>query len=196
MKKTLVKIVPFLFMASLLATGCSQTGTTAYKLVPQHGTGSGLRSIPAPDAPPVYQGKVLLVSKKAKTISIEVGKGADLKTVLVKYDDKTKGMENAVAEHASIIKYEMRAGEPWATDVQPKLAKLPDGVTEIKTADLKAVVDKGDKITLVDSRPAKRSAQSSLPGTISIPVDEFQAQANKLPANKDELLVFYCGGPT
>ncbi len=90
----------------------------------------------------------------------------------------------------------MRGNEPWATVVKPKLAKLPEGVTELKTADLKAILDKGEKIILVDSRPAKRFAPSSLPGAINIPVDEFKTQANKLPANKDEILVFYCGGPT
>lgn len=197
MKKTLVKFIPFLIMASFLSVGCSQTGTTTSKVIPQHGTSDASRSVTMPVAEsPVYMGSVLDVSKKAKVISIEVGKGAEAKNVLVKFDDKTQGIEHAVAGHASIINYEMRGGEPWATVVKPKLAKLPEGVTEVKTTDLKAMQDKGEKFTLVDSRPAKRFAPSNLPGAINIPVDEFQAQANKLPANKDELLVFYCGGPT
>lgn len=195
MKKKLIKFIPFLIMASFLATGCTQTGTTPPKLIPQHGTGNGSRSIVIAQAP-VYMGSVLDVSNKAKVISIEVGKGAAAKTILVKFDDKTKGIEHAVAGHAAIINYEMRKGEPWATVVKPKLAKLPAGVTEVKTPDLKAMLDKGEKFTLIDSRPAKRFAPSALPGAISIPVDEFKTQANKLPENKDELLVFYCGGPT
>jgi hypothetical protein len=195
MKKKLIKFIPFLIMASFLTTGCTQTGTTAPKLIPQHGTSSGSRSILLATVP-VYMGNVADVSRKAKVIAIEVGKGAAAKTILVKFDDKTKGIENAVAGHASIINYEMRAGEPWATVIKPKLAKLPPGVTEVKTAELKTMMDKGEKFTLVDSRPAKRSAASSLPGTINIPSDEFAKQASKLPENKDELLVFYCGGPT
>lgn len=195
MKKTLINFIPFLIMASLLAPGCTKTGTTPHKLVPQHGTSGQSRMITHTE-PLVYMGSVLDVSNKAKIISIEVGKGAEAKTILVKFDDKTKGTEHAVAGHASIINYEMRGNEPWATVVKPKLAKLPEGVTELKTADLKAILDKGEKITLVDSRPTKRFAPSSLPGAINIPVDEFKAQANKLPANKDEILVFYCGGPT
>ena len=195
MQKTLIKFVPFLIMASFLATGCTQTGTTPHKLVPQHGTSGGNRSIVYAEVP-VYMGSVLDVSNKAKIIFIEVGKGAEAKTFLVKFDDKTQGIENAVAGHASIINYEMRENEPWATVIKPKLAKLPEGVTEIKTTELKAMQDKGDKFTLVDSRPAKRFAPSSLPGAINIPVDEFNDKASKRPANKDELLVFYCGGPT
>ncbi len=195
MKKTLIKFIPFLVMASLLTTGCSQTGTTPPKLIPQHGTSSGNRSVAFAEAP-VYTGSVKDVSKKAKVISIEVGKGADAKTILVKFDDKTQGVEHAVPGHASIINYEMRNGEPWATVVKPKLAKLPDGVTELKTADLKAKLDKGEKITLVDSRPVKRFAQSFVPGAINIPVDEFSKQVDELPKDKNELLVFYCGGVT
>lgn len=184
-------------MASFLTTGCAQTGTTVPKLVPQHGTSGGSRSINIPPkAPLVYVGNVSDVSKKAKVIAISVGKGAAAKTILVKFDDKTKGVEHASVGHASIINYEMRAGEPWATVVKPKLAKLPAGVTEIKTDELKALVDKGEKFTLIDSRPAKRASQGTLPGAIIIPSDVFKDQANKLPSNKDELLVFFCGGPT
>lgn len=195
MKKTLIKFIPFLIMASFLTTGCTQTGTTPKKLIAQHGTGSGSRSVLLAEVP-VYMGNVADVSNKAKVIAIEVGKGEAAKTILVKFDDKTKGIENAVPGHASIINYEMRGGEPWATVVKPKLAKLPSGVTEVKTAELKTMMDKGEKFTLVDSRPAKRFAASNLPGAINIPSDEFEKQANMLPENKDELLVFYCGGPT
>lgn len=195
MKKKLVKFIPFLIMASFLATGCTQTGTTVHKLIPQHGTGSGSRSIVIPEVP-AYMGNVADVSNKAKVIAIEVGKGAAAKTVLVKFDDKTKGIEHAVSGHASIINYEMRGGEPWATVIKPKLAKLPAGVTAIKSADMKAMLDKGEKLTLVDSRPAKRFASSSILGAISIPSDEFKTQTSKLPENKDELLIFFCGGPT
>lgn len=194
MKKTLNKLVPFLIMASFLMTGCTQTGSTP-KIIPQHGTSGEARS-QVQAATPVYMGNVLEVSKKAKVISIEVGKGENARTMMVRFDDQTKGLENAVAGHGSIINYEMRGNEPWATVIKQKLVKLPDGVTEIKSADLKTLLDKGEKFTLIDSRPAKRFASSNLPGAINIPVDEFKNQANKLPENKDELLVFYCGGPT
>lgn len=195
MQKTLIKFIPFLIMASLLTTGCTQTGTTAAQLTAQNGTSDSAKSI-APEAIPVYVGSVKDVSNKAKIISIEVGKGAEAKTILVKFDDKTKGIEHAVAGHASIINYEMRDGEPWATVIKPKLAQLPAGVTEVKTAELKAMLDKGEKFTLIDSRPAGRNAQGSLPGAISIPDDEFNNQTSKLPADRDELLVFFCGGVT
>lgn len=195
MQKKLIKFIPLLIMTSFLATGCTKSGTPVAKLIPQHGTSSTSRMTVRTEAP-VYVGSVKDVSKKAKVISIEVGKGAAAKTILVKFDDKTKGVEHASVGHASIINYEMRAGEPWATVIKPKLAQLPAGVTEIKTADLKALVDKGEKLTLIDSRPANRASQGTLPGAVIIPSDVFQDQANKLPSNKDDLLVFFCGGPT
>ena len=112
MKKTLIKFILFLIMASFLTTGCPRTGTTTAKIIPQHGT-SGESRIMVRSESPVYIGSVLDVSNKAKVISIEVGKGTEAKTVLVKFDDnKTQGVEYAVAGHAAIINYEMRGGEP------------------------------------------------------------------------------------
>lgn len=194
MQKTLIKFIPFLIMASFLTTGCTQTGTTSAKIIPQHGTSSGSRNLDRDY--PIYMGNVSNVSNKAKVIAIDVGKGAAAKTILVKFDDKTKGIEHAVVGHASIIHFEMRGGEPWATVIKAKLAKLPDGVTEIKTAELKSMLDKDTKFTLVDARPANRAVVGSLPGAINIPSDDFKNQSNKLPENKDELLVIFCGGPT
>ena len=50
---------------------------------------------------------------------------------------------------------------------------------------------------LVDSRPAARYNQSHLPGAVSIPVPMLEKkQAALLPKDKNELIVFYCGGPT
>jgi len=194
MQKTLIKFIPFLIMASFLTTGCAQTGTTVPQLIPQHGTSGGSRIQDRPY--PIFVGNVSNVSNKAKVIAIDVGKGADAKTHLVKFDDKTKGIEYAVVGHASIINYEMRGGEPWATVIKAKLAQLPSGVTEIKTTELKSLLDQGTKFTLVDARPAKRSIEGSLPGAVNIPSDDFKAQANKLPESKDELVVAFCGGPT
>ena len=191
MQKKLIKFIPLLIMTSFLATGCTKSGTTVAKLIPQHGTSSTSRMTVRTEAP-VYIGSVKDVSKKAKVISIEVGKGAAAKTVLVKFDDKTKGIEHAVAGHASIINYEMRAGEPWATVIKPKLAKLPDGVSEIKTADLKAMLGKEVKLTLIDSRPPKSASQSSLPGAINSPADEFKNLSGKLQAHRNERRVFFC----
>lgn len=192
MQKTLTKFIPFFIMASFLVTGCNQ-GTSSTTTAAKPAVSTEAKKSQGP----VYKGKVVGKSNKAKTISIVVGKGEKAKTIMVKFDDKTKGVEHASKGHASIIFYEMRNGEPWATVVKPKLAKLPKGVTEIKTAELKALIDsKGDHL-LVDARPGKRYAAGHMPAAVSLSVPDYKTKAaSVLPKDKDKLLIFYCGGPT
>jgi predicted sulfurtransferase len=146
---------------------------------------------------PVYKGKVAGKSNKAKSISIVIGKGKEAKTIMVKFDDKTKGLEHASKGHASIIFYEMRDGQPWATVIKPKLAKLPKGVTEINTEELTSLIAAKSDFVLIDARPGKRYAAAHLPGAISIGTKAYKEKAaSALPKDKNKLLIMYCGGPT
>jgi len=192
MKKSMVKFIPFFIMASFLVTGCTQdTSSTTSAAKPASST------LEKKEESLVYKGKVVGKSNKAKSISIVVGNEKKAKTVMVKFDDKTTGVEHASKGHASIIFYEMRDGQPWATVVKPKLAKLPKGVTEIKTDELKALIDAKTDFTLVDARPAKIYAGAHMPGAINIGTKAYKkTAAKKLPKDKNTLLVMYCGGPT
>jgi len=52
-------------------------------------------------------------------------------------------------------------------------------------------------MVLVDSRPKrKKYDKGHIPTAINIPDTFFDKQKDKLPAEKDKLLVFYCEGPT
>ena len=192
MKKNILKFIPFFIMASFLVTGCNQgsksTATTAKPAVSTEAKkDQGLK----------YAGKVVGKSNKAKSISIVVGKGDKAKTIMVKFDDKTKGVEHASKGHASIIFYEMRDGQPWATVVKPKLAKLPKGVTEVKTDEVQTLVESKADFVLIDARPGKRYAAAHMPAAINLGTKEYKTQAaSLLPKDKNTLLVFYCGGPT
>lgn len=192
MKKSILKFISFLIMASFLMTGCNQgTSSTTAAAKP------AVSSYAQQSKDLVYKGKVVGKSNKAKSVSIVVGKGKDAKTIMVKFDDKTKGVEHASKGRASIIFYEMRDGQPWATVVKPKLAKLPKGVTEIKTAEMKALIDSKTEFVLIDARPSKRWSVSHMPGALNIGTKEYKKKAAKLlPKDKNILLVMYCGGPT
>ena len=175
------------FLALLLA-GCAQTpgkGPTA--------TGSA----PAAQQDTTYTGSIVGKSNKAKTISISVGQEGQAQTMMVKFDDNTKGLNFAEQGEAAIITWEQRGDDKVAVEVKPKLAKLPAGVSEIKTDELFALVDSGTAMTLVDARPESRYAQAHLPGAISIPVPKLKKAGEQvLPKDKNQLLIFYCGGPT
>lgn len=154
----------------------------------------------AAQADNVYQGKVTGVSKKAKSITVSVGKGDQAKMMMVKYDDATKGMEHAKDGEAAIITFELRGPDKVATDIKPKLATLPEGIKEIQPEELLPLVtagpDKG-RFALIDSRPAKRYDDGHVPGAISIPADDIETRgAALLPADKSTPLIFYCGGIT
>ena len=187
-KQQLLKFIPMALMLALLSYGCAQdagksTKAPAAAAKKQDGN--------------VYKGSVLGKSNKAKTISISVGKGDKAKTIMVKFDDNTQGVEHASTGHAAIIAYEMRNGEPWATVIKPKLAKLPEGVTEIKTDELVELLEKQTDLLLIDARPAKRYAAAHLPGAVNLSVPDYKEWASTvLPKDKNKLLVFYCGGPT
>jgi len=189
MKQNYKKFLPLAIMLSMLTWGCVQTQKT-------EDTATKSAAAMQQEAP-VYKGKIVGKSKKAKTISIAVGKGDKAKTVMVKFDSKTTGLDFAKKGEAAIINWEMRGSDKFATVIKPKLAKLPEGVLEIKSKDVKELLDKKSDIVLIDSRPEKPYAQSHLPGAISIPVNKMEASAHELlPVEKDKLLIFYCGGYT
>ena len=147
----------------------------------------------------VYAGKVVGLSKKAKTISIEVGPEGNTKTMMVKFDDATTGLEHADKDHAAIIEFKTVGSDRIATVIKPKLAKLPQGTVEMPVADLAALIAKGDADSyfLVDARPGKPFAMGSIPTAVSIPVEKMKEEGAKLlPADKGRMLVFFCGGVT
>ena len=54
-----------------------------------------------------------------------------------------------------------------------------------------------NELLLVDARPKKAKYDKGyIPSAISIPDSEFDKLKGKLPADKDTLLIFYCGGYT
>lgn len=139
----------------------------------------------------IYQGKIMGISRKAKSISIRVGK----ETKMVSFDDDTTGLGYIVKGHAAIISFELRDGKEFATVIKPKLVKLPEGVTTIEPEEVAALValgpEKGNYM-LIDSRPASRYHQAHIPTSVSIPVPLLEKEwAKLLPADKNTLLVFY-----
>ena len=58
-----------------------------------------------------------------------------------------------------------------------------------------AVVPARDDVTIVDSRPTrKKYDRGHVPGAVNIPDTFFDKQVDKLPEDKSQALVFYCGG--
>lgn len=60
---------------------------------------------------------------------------------------------------------------------------------------VKGVIDKGEYMALVDSRPKRKKYDlGHIPTAVSIPDMNFDELKGRLPAGKDQPVVFYCGG--
>lgn len=191
MNQNKLPLLPLCLALGLLAGGCTASKDAEVAKAP------AVQQDTQKSEQLVYEGEVAGVSERAKTLSITVGKGDQAKVMMVKFDDKTKGVNQAAKGRPVKVAYEMRGSDAFATDVQLKLAKLPPGVEEIKTSELQKLVKDNAPVFLVDSRPTARYDQAHLPGAHSIPLPVLEKkQAEVLPKDKNLMLVFYCGGIT
>lgn len=192
----LQKMALGLLLLSFVMTGCAGQKATSSAPQPAAPAAAPAQTTAKKDALS-YKGIVGDVSKKARTISIAVGPEGKTESMLVLFDDKTKGIEFAKKGDSVTIVYAMRDQQPVAVSIKPNLAKLPQGVTEIKTPELQGLIASKADLVLIDARPESRYAQSHLPGAISVSVEKMAKEmAAALPKEKDKMLVFYCGGPT
>ena len=65
----------------------------------------------------------------------------------------------------------------------------------ISREELKAKIDRGDGIVLVDAMGVEYFRHSHLPGAINLPVNEVKARAPELLPDKDAEIVVYCIDP-
>lgn len=146
-EKKLHQWISFLLLTGFLTAGPTLSTTPALA--------AESAAVSAAQSANTFAGRVTGKSNKAKTISIEVGG----KNEFVKFDDKTVGVEHAIEGEASIIQFELRSDDRFATTIKPKLASLPEGVKEIKTEELARLIALGPqkgKYLLIDSRPPAR----------------------------------------
>jgi len=60
-----------------------------------------------------------------------------------------------------------------------------------------ATVPQPEEVAIIDSRPYQpKYANGHIPTAINIPGSQFDKMTDKLPEDKNTLLIFYCGGPT
>lgn len=136
------------------------------------------------------------ISEKAETFSINAGV-----IWTVKFDDKTKlvGWAQPIGklpkEKEIAVTYVNKNGETYAQSISVKQpARLP--AEKVASTDFVADrVEKGDAL-IVDSRPAMRFYEGAIPGAINIFDAEFDKHIDKLPKDKNKMIVFYCAGPT
>lgn len=82
------------------------------------------------------------------------------------------------------------------------------GVRFITAPEVKGMMDRGERFSLIDARDEVHFRNGRLPGAISIPAEDAPLKAvdaqrpkrllypERLPPDRTRPLVFYCGGPT
>ncbi len=74
---------------------------------------------------------------------------------------------------------------------EPEWIKLD--YKEVDVAVVKAVQSENSAL-LIDARPYKKYLAETIPGAISIPDTNFDELKGRLPVNKDEKIIVFCGG--
>lgn len=141
-------------------------------------------------------GNLKTVSGKAQMIQLDTGA-----LWTVKFDENTKvknwnqPLNKLPKEKEVTITYVEKNGELYATlvNVKPPVAVDPSKI--LKVAEMKKIYDE-KKALIIDCRPAGRYNEGHIPGSINIWFAEFDKHIDKLPQDKNQLIVYYCQGPT
>ena len=140
----------------------------------------------------VVKGRIQTVSKKAGTVQI----GVKDKKVVIRIDKNTRLEGFASLNELSppdLIEAEREPGQA-ASRVKKIVFALPAGV-EIGTQQLLQIMTGKEPYKLYDARPVKRFGKAHIPSARPAhPRDDNFLSL--LPEDKNELIVFYCGGPT
>jgi hypothetical protein len=149
----------------------------------------------------LFAGKLVGVSRKAKTIQLNIGKHNEV----IYFDDATV-LENApsmkkIKKSACLrIRYFKKDGKNYAKKVTVKKGlKVPKeklaSVEEV--AALVAMGPEKGKYVLIDSRPPKFFNEGHVPTAVNMLYFKFDKLKDKiLPKNEETLQIYYCGGFT
>lgn len=137
-------------------------------------------------------------SMKAKSIQMKINN----KMELVKFNSETKvknvsDIKSLKGTIAMRVYYKMTGTDRVATKIvaKPKF-KVPENQL-MKVDELAKLVAQGPEkggYTLIDSRPPGGYQKGYIPTAINIPFPKMKAMADKLPKDKNRMVIFYCQG--
>ena len=146
----------------------------------------------------VIAGNLSGKSMKANSIQMKIGSRLEM----VKFTSETKisnipDIKSLKGGMALRVHYEVAGSDRVATRivVKPKIKVPPEQLINVK--ELTRLIEKGPEegaYTLVDSRPGPGYMKGHLPTAISIPFPKMKEMLDKLPKEKDHLVIFYCQG--
>jgi rhodanese-related sulfurtransferase len=145
-----------------------------------------------------------------KSLSMQIDVGAAAPQIL-RFDPKALKVIDAGVEktpehlrevkkrHEVQVTFVEKDGVKVASEVRFKGPAKIDPANLIDYAGVAKLVAEGPAktpYTLIDSRPLVRFQEGAIPTAIHLPFIGFDKFVDRLPKNKDQLVVFYCGGVT
>ena len=97
------------------------------------------------------------------------------------------------------VQYTEKDGKKLATLVvaKPAIKVAPEKLLKTEEVEkLVAVGPENGKYLLIDCRPAPKFMEGAIPTAINIPFPAFDKNIDKLPKDKNALIVYYCAGAT
>jgi len=192
----------FLPATLLIATQAAFAQAPAAPVKPSQPTFCSACHKPAPGEVAGYFDSVAF---KSQSIQLDVGAGPEI----LRFDPKTIKVIDAGVEknaehlrdvkkrHETRIAFVEKDGVKFATEIR---FKGPIKIAADKLIDYAGVaklVAQGpakSTYTLIDSRPLPRFQEGAIPTAIHLPFIGFDKFADRLPKDKSQLVVFYCGG--
>ena len=146
----------------------------------------------------VFKGTLETISHKAGMLQLATSSG----TQVVSFNDKTV-LTGAVSfgsiePQANIAVEYLNEGKAFvAISIEVSAPKPLPGNNEIDADSLaKIVFDNTLPVTVIDARPEQSYARGHVPGAISIYNGDFDKNIDRLPKDKQQLIVYYCDGTT
>ncbi len=147
------------------------------------------------------------VAYKTQSIQIKIDEAAEI----LKFDKASLKVTNVKGENAAEplrdikkgkeirIEFTEKDGKKFATLVvaKPPIKVAPEKL--MSTAEVEKLVAKGPekgKYLLIDARPAPKFMEGAIPSAINIPFPAFDKMVDKLPKDRNTLIVYYCAGMT
>ena len=146
----------------------------------------------------ILAGNLNSKSMKAHTLQLKINDRLELlkfsPDVKVKNIPDIEALSGAVALR---VHYETVGQDRVATEivVKPKIKVPENQLMEVR--ELAKLVAQGPQkggYTLVDSRPPGGFMKGHIPTAISVPFPKMKEMTDKLPEDKNQLLIFYCEG--
>jgi rhodanese-related sulfurtransferase len=159
--------------------------------------------------PNAIRGNFDNVAFKAKTIQIKIDDAIEL----IKFDEDEIKITNGEGKtgdgelmknnkikkgHEIKVEYAVKDGVRTAVKlIEKPPVKIPAEML-MTTADVEKLVALGPekgKYFLYDSRPLPRFQEGFIPTAVNLPYPAFDKMLDKLPKDKNALIIFYCAGP-